>query len=98
MSSPALEGSDLGPGEKVARRLVDGVVVRAPEGLGEGAEHVADADHPEEVLSLDDGQVPDAALAHEPGDAQDVVVRGGGGDASRHGVADAHAIQVVTLR
>jgi hypothetical protein len=41
------------PREQVARGVVRLLVMGTPEALDEGAHHVADPDHPEDVLFLD---------------------------------------------
>ena len=48
----------------------------APERLDEHAEHVADPDHPEYVVVLDNGKVADTPLAHQTRRREDVVVGG----------------------
>ena len=82
--------------EESPGRLVRGRIVGLPEQLHQAAEHVADADHPEQVLTItvDDGKMADLLLAHQPGG-----IEHGGADVDRerrpsHHVTDANGVEV----
>ena len=64
------------------------LVAEAPETLDKGAEKVADPDHPEHVLALDDRDVPDIPLAHHTGDVDEIVLGRRRHDTARHHVRE----------
>ena len=99
-SATARPGRDSGwrPSlEESARGVVRVGVVRLPEPLDEAAEDVADADHPEQVVALDDRQVPDLALAHQAGGVENGDAGVDGDRIPRHHVADPHGVEVGAL-
>ena len=57
--------------EERASGVVSRGVARLPEPLDEAPEDVADPDHPEQVIALDDRQMPDLPLSHQPGSVED---------------------------
>ena len=83
--------------EERARRVVRVRVVRLPEALDEAAEHVANPDHPEQVLALDDRQVADLPLAHQPGGVEHGTLDVDRERLARHHVADPDRIEVGAL-
>ena len=72
-------------------------VPRLPEPLDEAAEHVANPDHPEQVVALDDRQVPDLPLAHQPGGIEHGDADVDGERLARHHVADPNSVEVGAL-
>src|SRR4249920_2699839 len=83
--------------EELAGALARFRILRAPQLLDERADDLADADDPEQVLALQDGQVTDLALAHQPRGVEDVVVGCERDELPRHDVADLHLGEVRPL-
>ncbi len=71
--------SQLGLGRLAAEKLASSVaclrIVRAPESLDQHADDLGDADHAEQILAFEHGQVADLALAYQAGRVKDVVVQ-----------------------